>query len=307
MQLNQLRSFIAIAREQNLTRAAESVHLSQSAVSNQIKLLEEDLGVRLFRRTSKNMLLTDAGQTLLIYARNILKSVDDLQQRADTLRQGISSSVTIGLNTDATFLKVSAINQRIRSLRPDTSVTFQTCHSINTAQSLHQGSIDLGFFYGDDVQPGIDFQVITRVRTCVTIPARLLPDNEELTWQRIAALPWIWVDNDFPFFRVLQQSLDDETTIPNQTVTAVDEQIVRELVIAGQGVAIMREDEARPLAEQGQVSIWSRGWGEIPLCLGWLSSNSQVPRIREAVEIIEHVWNRTEETPDTIHGEKYWF
>ena len=72
MQLNQLRSFIAIAREQNLTRAAETVHLSQSAVSNQIKLLEEELGVQLFRRTSKSMLLTDAGQALLIYARNVL-------------------------------------------------------------------------------------------------------------------------------------------------------------------------------------------------------------------------------------------
>ncbi|NIQ95928.1 MAG: LysR family transcriptional regulator, partial [Desulfuromonadales bacterium] len=296
----------AIAREQNLTRAAETLHLSQSAVSSQIKQLEEELGVRLFRRTSKSMLLTEAGQVLTGYARNVLKATEQLQQKGAALSQGISSSIVIGLNTDANFLRVSAINQRFRALLPDTSVTFLTCHSVDTMQKLSQGAIDLGFFYGDELRPGIDSCVISEVRTCVVVPTRLVPEREELTWERIAALPWVWVDNDFPFFRALQKSLDDHTTIPNQTVTAVDEQIVRELVSAGHGAAIMREDEARPLAEQGLVSIWSRGWGEIPLRLGWLTANGHERRVRDAIDVVQHAWR---DRPVAVEGsltDKYW-
>ena len=204
MQFNQLRSFIAIAREQNLTRASELLCLSQSAVSSQIKLLEEELGVRLFRRTSKSMLLTEEGQALLGYAQSVIKTTEQMQQKADSLSQGNTASITIGLNTDATFLKVSAINQRFRLLLPDTRVTFQICHSIDTAQKLQQGSIDLGFFYGSEVPPGIDSCVISNVRTCVVIPTSLTPAGKELDWKQVAGLPWVWVDNDFPFFRMLQ-------------------------------------------------------------------------------------------------------
>ena len=62
MELYQLRTFLAIADEANLTRAAERVHTSAPAVSAQLKALEEELGVRLFERTPKGMVLTPAGE-----------------------------------------------------------------------------------------------------------------------------------------------------------------------------------------------------------------------------------------------------
>ncbi len=90
-----------------------------------------------------------------------------------------------------------------------------------------------------------------------------MPERRELSWAEVAGLPWIWVEN-LPFFSVLQQKLGDNRVLANKAAIAVDEQIVRELVMAGQGVAIMREDEARPLVERGLVTIWDKGWGEIP-------------------------------------------
>lgn len=290
MELYQLKSFLTIAHEQNLTRAAEALNLSQSALSSQIKLLEEDLGVSLFKRTSRGMALTDQGRILMNHAQDVLEAAGQMQQRAAALSRGISATISIGLNTDPTFLRVSATNQRLRLLHANTNVILHICQSIDTPQKLRHGQIDLGFFYGDNQESDIEHIVISQVRTCVVIPNNLKPADKDLCWEEIAKLPWVWVDNNFPFFKVLQNRLQDYRTLPNQAVTAVDEQIVRELVTAGQGVAIMREDEARLLVDNGQVTIWNKGWAEIPLCLGWLTGRREEKSIKEAREVINYVW-----------------
>lgn len=305
MEHYQLKSFLTVACEQNLTRAAAVLHISQSALSTQIKLLEEELGLRLFKRTSRGMLLTEQGRQLLARAQDVLEAADKLQQQANVLARGNTVSVTIGLNTDPNFLQVSAINQRYSQLHGNTNVIFHLCQSIDTTQRLRHGQIDLGFFYGDNREPDIEQTVISQVRTCVVIPTQLLSDDPIMSWSEVSALPWIWVEN-LPFFAVLQQSLGDYRTLPNKAVTAIDEQIVRELVLAGQGVAIMREDEARPLVESGQVKIWNKGWGEIPLCLGWLANNREAPRVKAALEVIRYIWRKPPSMGDGELADKCW-
>lgn len=306
MELYQLKSFLTIAHEQNLTRAAEALHLSQSALSSQIKLLEEELGLQLFKRTSRGMALTDNGRILMTHAQEVLEAAGLLQQRAAALCRGVSANVSIGLNTDPTFLRVSAINQRLSLLHNNTNIVFHICQSIDTPQKLRHGQIDLGFFYGNNQDEEIEHTVISQVRTCVVIPNELNPEENELDWPTIAELPWIWVDNNFPFFKVLQHNIQDYRTVPNQAVTAVDEQIVRELVAAGQGVAIMREDEARPLAADGKAVIWNRGWGEIPLCLGWLKGRREEKSIKMAREVIDYVWRKPTSVTDGSLTDKCW-
>ena len=69
---------------------------------------------------------------------------------------------------------------------------------------------------------------------------------------------------------------------------------------------MMREDEARPLEEQGEVVIWDQGWSTIPLSLGWLakkSGNEQVQAVREA---IDYVWREHEGDSADRLGDKYW-
>jgi DNA-binding transcriptional LysR family regulator len=144
------------------------------------------------------------------------------------------------------------------------------------------------------------------VRICVVIPNALNPHKKQLDWQTIAALPWIWVDNNFPFYKALQHSLLDQRTIPNQAVTAVDEQIVRELVAAGQGVAIMREDEARLLVKNKRATIWNRGWSEIPLCLGWQNGRGEEKSVRTAKDVIQYVWSKPVSEEDGSMTDKCW-
>ena len=91
-------------------------------------------------------------------------------------------------------------------------------------------------------------------------------------------------------------------------MTAANEQIVRELVIAGQGVALMREDEARPLAAEGKVRIWEQGWCDIPLKLGWLREKASLKHIRKVRAAISHIWapSTEQEGYNEVLTDKFW-
>lgn len=306
MELYQLKSFLTIAREKNLTRAAAFLHLSQSALSTQIKLLEEDLGVSLFNRTSRGMALTDHGSTLLSHAQDVLDSTSRMRLKASELSRGISATVSIGLNTDPSFLRISTILQRLNLLHSDTNIIFNVCQSVDTPQRLRHGQIDIGFFYGDVQSDDIEAMEVCETRTCVVIPNKFNPKEQDLDWSEVAKLPWVWVDNNLPFFKSLQQKLQDYRTIPNQAVTAADEQIVRDLVASGQGVAIMREDEARPLVAAGLVSIWSWGWGETILNLGWLKERRDEKIIGNVRDTVSYVWHKPATSTDGSLNDKCW-
>ncbi len=111
MDLTQLRAFISVAHEGNLTRAAEKLHLTQPAVSLQIKALQESLGLALFNRSAAGMVLTAEGNTLLPLAERILADVQELRRHATGLRSSenaLSGSLAIGTILDPEFIRLGA-------------------------------------------------------------------------------------------------------------------------------------------------------------------------------------------------------
>lgn len=303
MELYQLKSFVVIARERNLTRAAEQLHLSQSALSSQIKQLEGDLGLALFRRTARGMEPTEGGREMLILAEGVLEAAQKLRLRALSLQQGGGEPVAIGLNADPTFLRIGAINRRLALLHRDLNIYFVTSQTIRAAQLLRQGQLDLAFFYGDTTDTDIHHLRLERVRICVVIPTPLTQSGPIADWQQLASLPWIWGEES-PFYGALAEQFAQRRLHPKQVVQTMDEYIVKELVLDGQGLAVMREDEARALVAEGKVVIWERGWMTVPLSLAWLEKNGEKKRVRLAREAIRHVWQSGEKAGEV--QEKYW-
>lgn len=303
MELNQLKSFLTIARERNLTRAADKLHLSQSALSTQLKQLEEELGVALFRRTARGMELSEHGSELQSLAEETLESARRLRRRAMQLQQGVGETLVIGLNASPAFLRVGAVNRRLSLLHGDLNLIYRSSETLRTSELLRHGHLDLAFFYGNSADADIRHLLLSWVRICVAIPRGLAADPTALGWEQLAALPWIWVANDSPLYAALLDKLERLRLQPNQAVTAADEFIVGELVRDGQGVAIMREDEARPLAESGDVNIWEHGWMTLPLSLAWLEKNDGKKKIRAARDAIRHIWqsDRDDTASTPIH------
>lgn len=290
MELYRLKSFLSIVRTGNLTRSAEQLHISQSALSSQLKQLEEELGFSLFDRTSRGMQLTSAGRELLPCVDGLFEAEEKLTQKAQALRYGGGESLHVGLNADPGFLRAGAINRRLQQMYRDINVIFLTSQTVRAAQLLRQGQLDLAFFYGTLSEPDIRFLKLADVRFCVVVPTPLLPQGEELGWAEVAALPWVWVEQGSPPYDELLREFSRYRLIPQQKVKTVDEYIVKELVLDGQGVAIMREDEARPMAAAGRVVIWQKGWLTLPLCLAWAVRDEDKPRVRTARDVVDYLW-----------------
>src|SRR5258708_26585596 len=106
MEFNRLRSFVVVAETGHLTRAAEKLHISQPALSAQIRALEDELDLTLFDRTSTGRTLTAAGERLLAGADRILAEAQAFQAEAQALKGGISGRARLGTLSDPEFIRL---------------------------------------------------------------------------------------------------------------------------------------------------------------------------------------------------------
>ncbi|SHO52533.1 LysR family transcriptional regulator [Desulfopila aestuarii] len=290
MELYQVRSFLEIVATRNLTRAAEQLNISQSALSSQIRLLEEELGVQLFARSARGMELTGQGRILHSYAEDVIRAAQDMQAKAEEISGRNFGTCRIGLNTDGAFLQVSRLSRALAAVLPDVNVVFVSSQTIRTPEMLRQGLIDVGFFFGDCQDSGIETVFVSNFRIAIVVPDSILPRGSELDWHKAAALPWIWSVCDCPYYQIVQDKFDGHGLLQKKVVDAMDESVVRELVLDGQGLAIMREDEALAVAGSGTAWVWDDVRFTLPLRLGWLKQAGENGTLQTVKNTILLLW-----------------
>lgn len=290
MEIYQLRSFMEIATVENLTKAANKLHISQSALSTQIKQLETDLNVILFKRSTRGMALTDQGRILLSYATNVINAANEMQEKATQLNGKIHRTLKIGLNTDGNFLKASKLNRLIKEEFPDIHVMLITSQTINTAEMLHQGLIDIGFFFGNNQDHEVISDIISTFNIRIAIPKSFLSDNTELTWQSLAKLPWILSACECPYYQIVLKEMKAQGLVPNHHAEATDESIVKDLLLDEQGIAVLREDDAVSVLASGKIVLWEDVRFEVPLRLGRLRKQNDNALLNSISTIIKKIW-----------------
>lgn len=142
-----LRTFLAVARSRNITRAAEEVHLAQSTVSDQIQSLETEFGTDLFIRSKRGLELTRAGETLKPYAEEILNLADEARMAVEVTAGQMTGTVTIGaLETIASGILPQWLSAFKRD-HPDISVRLKVAGSGDLLRKLEDGEIDVIFCF----------------------------------------------------------------------------------------------------------------------------------------------------------------
>ncbi len=285
-----MKSFLEIVATRNLTRAAANLHISQSALSSQIRLLEEEFAVQLFDRSARGMSLTERGRILHSYAEDVVRAAEIMGDKAKEISGRNYGTCRIGLNTDGAFLKVSRLSRALAANLPDVNFIFVSSQTIRTPEMLRQGLIDIGFFFGDCADPGIESEILSTFRTAIVIPETILPAGSSLNWQLAASLPWIWSVCDCPYYQIVQEKMDAFGLAPRKVVDAMDESVVRELVLDGQGVAILREDEALTAVGQGGVWIWDDVRFTLPLRLGRRRLAGENTLLAAVSRTINEIW-----------------
>lgn len=168
MDLTLLRAFATVAREGNLTRAAAQLHLTQPAVSLQIKHLQEALGVTLFTRSSHGLTLTRDGQALLPHAERALSAAGDVERAAATLRQEVRGRLRIGTILDPEFLRLGGFLRQLVETWPHIETALRHGMSGWVLEQVRAGELDVGFYIGqpaeDDARDAALFHSITLTR-----------------------------------------------------------------------------------------------------------------------------------------------
>jgi DNA-binding transcriptional LysR family regulator len=143
--VQQLRYFVAVADEQQFTRAAEQLNVAQPSLSGQINRLEQALGVSLFHRTVRPISLTDAGHELLPLARRVLAGVNDVMRgvaEVEALRRGqVTVGATPSLGTNLLPRVLALFHQHY----PEITLTVVERHSDDLAAQLESGALDVAF------------------------------------------------------------------------------------------------------------------------------------------------------------------
>lgn len=172
MDLKQLKAFLTVADTGNVTRAAEALHLVQPAVSRQLRLLEDDIGAPLFERERHGMVLTEAGQSLVGYARRAMLELDRARMEITGSRQGIGGLVTLGLLPSTVDLLSSALVAAVAAQYPGIRMRIAVGYAGTLLQWLESGEIDAALLYGAERSPDVQVTPLVEEDLWVIAPAR---------------------------------------------------------------------------------------------------------------------------------------
>ncbi len=140
--LRQLQIFEAVAADLSYTRAAETLHLSQPAVSMQIKQLEEMVSLPLFERLGRGLFLTDGGKELLVYARRISRELAEASSVMDELRGSERGHLNIAVATTANYFALKLLGEFNRRF-PDTTMSLDVTNRASLLQHLDDNTVDM--------------------------------------------------------------------------------------------------------------------------------------------------------------------
>jgi DNA-binding transcriptional LysR family regulator len=290
MELYQLRSFVTVAEVGHLTRAAERLHVSQPALSAQIRSLEETLGVTLFDRGSSGMTLTAAGRHLLPEARDIVAKATALRGLAQSLQGNTAGRVSVGTLADPSVLRLGEILALARERHPLLEIELQ--HEVSGAAfaKVRDGELDASFYYGPLTHPAIASLPLGMLVYRVAAPFAWRDRVENADDAAIAALPWIMTPPISTHHALATHFFAARGLEPATVLEADNELVIRSLVVAGVGVALLRDDLALAAQQAGEVVLWEPARIETMLQFVWPQARSAEPPLAALISVVEEAW-----------------
>lgn len=170
MELRQLRYFVAVARERNFTRAAETLNIAQPPLSRQIQQLEHEIGVRLIERGSRPVRLTEAGRLIYDQAVVALEHVEQMTEMARRLVATGRTRLSVGFVSSTLYGYLPEVIRRYRHERPEVELSLTEMTSLEQIVALKEGRIDVGFGRIRHDDPAVDRVLMRNERLVAALP-----------------------------------------------------------------------------------------------------------------------------------------
>jgi DNA-binding transcriptional LysR family regulator len=288
MELRQLRYLVALAEERHFTRAAAREHIAQPALSQQIRRLEDEIGLPLVQRTTRRVVITEAGEFLVARARRILSEVDAAHSEMERLRGVQTGHVTVGAMHTMGPVDVALVLAIFYERHPDVELTVREQSSEELAEMLRVDELDLAFLSVTEriESHGLGLHQLVSEELVVVLPREHRLGKRRRV--RIAEL----ADDEFISFRegsrlreLLVSAGRQAGFEPRVKLESNESQRIRRLVARGLGVAILpRSDAEGPGADVALATLIQPALTR-DITLAWREGRRQAPAAAEFLEL----------------------
>ncbi|BCG22501.1 transcriptional regulator [Pseudomonas tohonis] len=208
MDFRQLRYFVALYEEGHVGRAAERLSISQPALSQQIRQLEQGLDVSLFQRTGKRLLPTLAAHTLYNHALPLLDGMERAREALRNFRGQSPRSLAIGVLQTVNASLVPLLLERLREAQPHLVVQIYELSGLDIERRLLTGNLDIGIGFLPPRQPGLHSQLLYEDELQLVIPEEHpLKEFRKVSLAQAAELPMLLLGEEFRVRQIWQEQL----------------------------------------------------------------------------------------------------
>ena len=239
MELYPLRVFLTVASEKSFSRAAEKLHRTQPAISLALQRLENDLGERLIDRSAKDLVLTDAGRTVIEYARRFENLSGELQLALAELRDNAAGRLSIGANESTTLYLLRHI-EGYRRLFPKVKVEVRRSLSSRIPSEIVDGNLELGVIsYDPHDERLLSTVIFTDSLAFVVSPKHPLAGKKLISIRDLGGETFIAHNVVSPYRELVVREFRRQNVPLNMPVEMPTVETIRRLVQAEIGVAFL--------------------------------------------------------------------
>lgn len=254
MELRQLNYFIAVAEERHFGRAAKRLHMAQPPLSQQIRQLEEQLGVRLLDRTTRRVDLTAAGQELLDRGRKIVNEVETLKADVYQVGNGATGVLRLGFSGSATYGVMPKIARHVKQALPGLSMSL---HGEMLTPAMEAGlrdhTLDAAMLRPPVSSPEIEYRVMAREKLVVALPSHSpLATGRPVASNELQQQLFITYPPESVMHRTVAELCRGAGFQPRTAQVVKETSTMLSFVAAGGGVAVVPE-AARSFQLEGVV------------------------------------------------------
>ncbi len=297
MELRHLRTIAAVARHGSLTKAGDELFLTQSAVSQQIRRLEQELGVEVFRRTSRSVELTAEGRVILGYAQRVLDEVDGLHSELEELTGLLSGRLRIGGVYPTGPYDLFGMLADFRAAHPGVAIHMVEDTQDDVLAALRADELDCAFTALDPDALGDEFAATLLWKEEIVValpPGHPLAAGAQVTFEQLAAEDLIAYRENSALRRRLERTMAALDLEPRNAFVCTEMAAVRALASKGLGVAVLPRSvaaEPGPPIELRPIGPERLTW---PVALVWRAARRQSPAGKAFLQVALANAERTE-------------
>jgi len=255
MDLQRLQTFRTVATLMNFNQAADVLHYSQSTVSAQIKTLENEIGILLFKRIGKSVQLTEAGARMLVYADKLLAIKEEAVAEV-TGKNMVSGMLTIRMPQTVATHYLPSILRDYQPRFPGMRLDITSCAMHSLEHELRIGTVDLAFLFADTIGAKNLTSELLRIEplAIVTHPSHPLAARKPADFKDLEGQVLLLPKSDCGYRMVFEQALATERVTPATIIEMNSIEGIKQTIKAGIGVTIIPEIAVRTDVNKGQMA-----------------------------------------------------